>query len=124
MLLGTINLLTLGLQTYTQPATVRVATINYIDGTVGAQFRGKGAQRWRFSGNFPGAPGERALAQAEWAKIEDNVGLIISLVSVQGVELATGYISGDYILDHQETVEGRPLLTDWRMQFTETAEVV
>ena len=124
MLLGTINLLTLGLQTYTQPATVRVATVNYIDGTVGAQFRGRGAQRWRFSGNFPGEFAQRALAQAEWDKIDDNIGLIVTLVSNEGTELARGYISGDYVLDHQETVEGRALLTDWRLQFTETAAVV
>ena len=123
MLLGTINLLTLGLQTYTQPTTIRVATVNYIDGTVGAQFRGRGSQRWRFSGNFPGEFTQRARAQAEWDKIDDNIGLLITLVSNEGNELAKGYISGDYVLDHQETVEGRSLLTDWRLQFTEAGEV-
>ena len=119
MNLGTIDLVKMGLQTWTEPKSVQVVEKNYLDGSAAAEYRGVGAGKWRFRGNFPPQSRAEAEAMAEWAKIEANIGVEISLIDIEGGELAKGFISGEYLMEIDDTIAGYPYMWTWQLRFTQ-----
>lgn len=114
----TVDLVLMGHGSGGQDQPVREASIELTDGSWVLQYRGLGAPRRDFRGEF--IPG--GTAEAEWTKMYSLPGQILELVETSGnteTVIARGRISGSLRIEDPDVRNGVAIWRRWRFSFLE-----
>ena len=118
---ATVDLVLMGHGSGGQDQPVRETSIELTDGSWTLQYRGLGAPRRDFRGEF--IPG--GTAEAEWTKMYSLPGQILELIETAGnteTVIARGRLSGNLRIEDPDLRNGKAIWRRWRFSFLEFAQ--